>query len=86
MIDQGFADSPVAHQCLGQAGRHVTEARDRAVKDGLAGEGGERCLFRWLPDDGVAADEGKRRIPRPDGNREVEGGNDADNAEGMPGF
>lgn len=63
MIHQGFADGPVAHQSLGQAGRHVAEACNRAVEDGLAGEGGERCLFRWLPDHGIAADESKRRIP-----------------------
>jgi hypothetical protein len=69
-----------------QAFGRVAEARDRAIEDGLAGKRGQRRLFRRLPDDGIAADQCERRIPRPDGDREVEGGDDADDAERMPGF
>ena len=45
-----------------------------------------RSLFRWLPDYGVAADEGEGGVPAPDGYGEVEGGDDADDAEGVPGL
>ena len=86
MIDKHFADSAVADQNLGKAFRRVAEAGQRALKDSLRGKRRERGLFGRLPDDGVAADDRQRRVPRPYGDREVEGGDDADDAERMPGF
>ena len=38
----------------------------------MDGQRGERCFFRRFPDDGIAADQGQRGIPGPDGDREVE--------------
>ena len=55
-----------------------------ALEDGLRGEGGEGSLFGGLPDDGVAADQGEGGVPTPDGDGEVEGGDDADDAERVP--
>ncbi len=46
--------------------------------------GGQRRLRRRLPDHGVAAHRGERRVPRPHRDREVEGGDDADHAERVP--
>ena len=86
MIDQHLADGAVADQHLSQAFRRIAEARCGALEDRLAGKRGQRRLFRRLPDHGIAADQRERRIPRPDGDREVEGGDDADDAERMPGF
>ena len=39
-----------------------------------------------LPDHGVAADQGDGGVPGPDGHGEVERGDDADDAERVPGF
>src|SRR5436309_3446197 len=50
------------------------------------GEGREGGLLGALPDDGVAADDGECGVPAPDGYGEVEGGDYADGAEGVPGF
>ena len=50
----------------------------------LAGERGQQRLLRRLPDDRVTADEGQRRVPRPHRDREVEGADDADDAERVP--
>jgi hypothetical protein len=85
MVDQRFADGAVADEIWLRPGRRVAEAGG-ALEDRLAGERGERGLFRRLPDDGVAADQRQRRVPRPDRDREVEGRDDADDAERMPGF
>ncbi len=52
----------------------------------MCGEGGEGSFFRGLPDYGVAADEGEGGVPGPDGYGEVEGGDDSDDAEGVPGL
>jgi hypothetical protein len=49
-------------------------------------EGSEWSFFGGFPDDGVAADEGECGVPAPDGDGEVEGGDDADDAEGVPGL
>ena len=57
-----------------------------AFEEGLCGEGGERGFLGGLPDDGVAADERERSVPAPDGDGEVEGGDDAGDAERVPGL
>ena len=58
----------------------------RALDNRMGGQGGQQGLFRRLPDDGIAADQRQRRIPRPDRDRKVEGRNDAANAQRVPGF
>ena len=52
----------------------------------MRGKCGEGCFFGGLPDDGVAADERECGVPAPDGDGEVEGGDDADDAEWVPGL
>jgi hypothetical protein len=69
-----------------KAGRHVAEPGAGALEQGLDGECGQRRLFRRLPDTGVAADDGQRRVPRPDGHREVERRDDPNDAQRMPGL
>ena len=50
------------------------------------GEGGEGSFFAGLPDDGIAADESECGVPAPDGDGEVEGRDDANDAEWVPGL
>ncbi len=56
----------------------------RAFDQRLAGDGGQRRQLGRLPHDGVAADQRDRGVPRPHRDGEVEGGDDADDAERMP--
>ena len=86
IVHQSFTHRAVADQKLRKTFRRIAETGGRALEDALNGKRRERGLFRRLPDHRIAADDGKRRIPRPDGDREVEGGDDADDAERMPGF
>ncbi len=65
---------------------NVTEFGCGALEDGLRGECGEGRFFGGLPDHGVAADEGECGVPAPDCDGEVEGGDDADYAEWVPGL
>ena len=58
----------------------------RAASSASAGQRGQRGLLRRLPDHGVAADQGERGVPGPDRDREVERGDDADDAERVPGL
>ena len=46
----------------------------------------KRRLLRWLPHHRIAADQRQGGVPRPDGDREVEGGDHADDAQRMPGL
>ena len=46
----------------------------------------ERRLLRRLPDHRIAADKSERRVPRPDRDRKIEGGNDRARPHGMPGL
>ncbi len=57
-----------------------------ALEQRLAGQRRERRLLRGLPDQRVAADERDRGVPGPDGDREIEGADDADHAQRMPGL
>src|SRR5271154_4316855 len=81
-----LADGGVAYKERCEGFGDVTEFFCCSFEDGLGGEGGERSFFGGLPDDGVAADEGEGGVPAPDGDGEVEGGDDADDAERMPGL
>src|SRR5882757_8267929 len=73
-------------EAFGDAAEGGLEFLGCSFEDGLGGECGQRCFFGGLPDDGVAADEGEGGVPAPDGDGEVEGGDDADNAERVPGL
>ncbi|KAG1393877.1 hypothetical protein G6F59_014277 [Rhizopus arrhizus] len=53
----------------------------RVVADLQRGDGGQRGLVGRLPDAHVATDGGQERIPAPHRNREVEGRDDADQAQ-----
>ena len=85
--DARIVDDGVRVRVVGDREREDRGQRllvDDAVGERLHGERGERRLRRRLPDDRVAADRGERRVPRPDGDREVERRDDADDAERMP--
>ena len=69
---------------LGEPVRHAAEALGRALEQRHARERGERRPLGGLPDHGVAADEGERGVPAPDGDREVEGADHRDGPERMP--
>ncbi|MNZ61401.1 hypothetical protein D3C78_794970 [compost metagenome] len=83
---QGFAGVAVADDQLAEAGRGVAEGLERLVEQRLAGEGGQRGLLRRLPHHGVAADQRQGGVPRPHGDREVEGADHADHAQRVPGL
>ena len=55
-----------------------------AVDDVLHGDGRQGRLGRRLPDHRVAADRRQRRVPGPDGDREVERRDDADRPQRVP--
>ena len=90
IVDQRLAGLAAADHHLGQmVGRCIAfgaVALHRALEQALHGKRGHRRLLRRLPHHGVAADEGERRIPRPHRDREVEGRDDADHADRMPGL
>jgi hypothetical protein len=79
LADVGVADGHL-HQPVGR----VAEAVERPLEDAQGGERRERGLLRRLPDHGVAADEGERRVPRPDGHREVERGDHPAGTDRVP--
>ena len=81
-----LADGGVADQEGGEAFGDAAEFLCCPIEDGLGGEGGEGSFLGGLPDHGVAADEGEGCVPAPDGDGKVEGGDDADDAERVPGF
>ena len=90
MIDEHLADLAPADQHGRQSPRARCRPRRRnaaaPARAGLRRQRGERRLLRRLPDHAVAADQRERRVPRPDRHREIEGGDDADDAERMPGL
>ena len=69
---------------LGEPVRHAAEALRRALEQRHARERGEGRSLGGLPDHGVAADEGERGVPAPDGDGEVEGADHRDGPERMP--
>src|SRR5262249_59455411 len=58
----------------------------RALEQRVRRKCGQRGLLRWFPDTGIATDQGECGVPRPDGDREVEGRDDAGDAARMPGL
>jgi len=58
MIDQSFAHRAIADQKLAETFRRIAKAGDGALENTLHGKRRQRGLFRRLPDDGVAANDG----------------------------
>ena len=86
IVDQRLADRAAADDDLQQVLGCSAEAAHGLAPELLAGERRQRRLLRRLPHDRVAADDGEGEVPRPHGDREVEGADDADHAERMPGL
>src|SRR5208283_4159401 len=86
VVDEALANGrAVADDEAEDGGVNVVGAADAlGYLDG--GNRAERCLAGRLPDGGVAADSGDGAVPGPHGNGEVEGGDDADDAERVPLF
>ena len=59
---------------------------EHLLGDAGGGDGGERGEFGGFPHHRIAADGRQGGVPRPNGDREVEGRNDADRTERMPLF
>ena len=78
--DGGVAEHDLARSA-GAAG-----LGDRPLQQRVGGQRAQRRLLRRLPHHGVAADEGDGGVPRPDGDGEVEGRDDPDHAERVPGL
>ena len=85
--NERFADRRTADDDLRQAfGRVGTKALDRASENLHRRQRRERRLLRRLPDHRIAANQRQRRVPRPDRDRKIEGGNDRARPHGMPGL
>ena len=84
IVDQPLADVAAADDDLAETVGRVAELLHRPGEEGLAREGRDRRLFRGLPHDGIATDDGEGEVPRPNGNRKIEGADDADSAERVP--
>ena len=84
VIDQTLTDGAVTDQDRRQTVGSVAEPGGRALEQGLAGEGRDRGLLGRLPHHRIAADDGERRVPRPDRDGEVEGRDHADGTQRMP--
>ena len=83
VVDQRLADRRAADHDARSAG--ASGRTPRARSNSARRQRGQRRFLRRLPHHGVAADQRQRRVPGPDGDREVEGGNDAD-AQRPPGL
>ena len=84
VADQALADGRAVADDQAEDGRvHLVGAAD-ALGDLDGGNGRERRLARRLPERGIAADGGEGAVPRPDGDGEVEGGDNADDAQRVP--
>ena len=86
VVGHRFADGDAITD--GQAengGINVIGAAD-FFRDFDGGDGGERRLVGWFPNGGIAADGCQGAVPRPHRDGEIEGGDDADDAERMPRF
>jgi len=87
MVHQRLAEVAAADEHREQPVRRIpAEAGGGACEDRLAGECRQRRLLRRLPHHRIAAHQRQRRVPRPHRDGEVEGGDDADDAERVPGL
>ena len=71
MVDEHLAETAPAEDHLIQMGRRA-DIGGGLLEERLAGERGEWRLLARLPDDGIAAHQRDRGVPRPDGDGEVE--------------
>lgn len=85
IVDECFTRNPITDDELSNFGIDACIGGS-PFEQRLHSERSQRRLLRRLPDDGVSGDQGQHRIPRPDGDREVERRDDADDAEGVPLF
>ena len=83
-VGHRLADVGAADDQAGHAVGHVRHLVEHFLDDGVRGQGRQRRLGRRLPDDRVAADQADHGVPRPDGDGEIERGDDADRPERMP--
>src|SRR5207237_8837 len=72
------------HEQADDAGREVGEFGEDFGGDFVAGDGGEGGFFGGFPDDRVAADPGEHGVPSPDGDGDVDGGDNCNGAKVMP--
>src|SRR5215475_2364366 len=90
MVDKNFTNFAAAEQHRRQALRQhhavLFETRQGALEKRLCRQRGQRSLFRWLPDDTVAAHQSKGCVPCPHRDRKIECRDDADDSERMPAF
>ncbi len=88
--NQGFADLAASdddgRQVIGRAAALRPEALNGPLEQRLRGERGQRRLLRGLPHARIAAHKRQRRVPCPDRDREIERGDDAGDAQRMPGL
>ena len=66
--------------------RRIAEPVGRPTEERGRGDRRERRALGGLPDHGVAADQGERRVPAPHRDREVERADHGDRPERMPGL
>ncbi len=84
VVGQSFADAsrpPMARLKMAGSTPLSRQTRSAILMVAMAQSG------VWLgrfPEGGVAADGGQRAVPGPDGDGEIEGGDDADDAQRMP--
>mmetsp|Transcript_23198 Transcript_23198/g.54798 ORF Transcript_23198/g.54798 Transcript_23198/m.54798 type:complete len:339 (+) Transcript_23198:3232-4248(+) len=88
VVHQGLAHVGAADDQLGQAVRcgmaGGAVGLHGALEQGLRGQRGQRCLLGWLPHAAVTSHQSQGRVPGPHGHREVEGRDDADDAQRQP--
>ncbi len=85
-VNENFTNSTVTEYDFSQTFWSIAKTLDGALQDCVTCNSGEQGLFRWLPDNCVTANDSESGVPCPDSNWEVEGRDNADNAERMPGF
>ena len=85
-VGHNFTDLAIPNNNLMQVGWRITEFRNRLFQNLLAGQGGNRGFFRRFPNHGIATCQRKGSIPRPWCDREVKGGDQANNTQRMPIF
>src|SRR6266700_1849882 len=90
MVDKSFTNLAVADQHRRETLRGnpavLPRARYSALKKRLRRQRGQGSLFRWFPDNAVAAHQSKRCVPCPHGDWEIEGRDNSGDAKRMPAF
>ena len=88
VVDQGLTHIGTALDQLREIARQLwlAEANTGPFKQRLHSHRAQGGFFRRLPDHGIAAHQCQRSVPGPDGNGEIEGGDDPHHAKRLPGF